>query len=124
MKTSNFKQYKGDSGVAICIYPPFNWTGPIANELAPDKETFFLKKADKINEEEYEKRYIKNTLSKLNPREIYEKYKDKVVLCWEPSGKFCHRRILAKWIYESISINVPEWNIKDDIPNDIAKTLF
>lgn len=125
MKTSNFKSYKGSDGVAICLYPPLNWKGEVYMELAPSKSTFFEKKANKIDEAEYEKRFYNETLSKLDPQEIYNKFKDKVLLCWEPSGEFCHRRIIAKWIKSNLEIEVPEWDIKDiNIKKEKVNSLF
>ena len=50
MKTSNFKTYKGDMGVAICLYPPLDYSGAQFPSLAPDRQTFFAKKADEIDE--------------------------------------------------------------------------
>ena len=93
MKTSNFRSYNGDNGIAICLYPPLTWIGPQYINLAPDKESFFLKKSGQIDEKQFEERYRKNILDKLDPQEIYNTFKDKVLLCWEPEGQFCHRKI-------------------------------
>lgn len=124
MKTSNFKNYKGDRGVAICIYPPIDWTDARFPSLEPDRQTFFAKKADQITEEQYEKQYRERTLSKLDPQKIYDTLKGQVLLCWENPGEFCHRRIVAAWIEENLGIEVPEWKQGDDDPNDIQKPLF
>jgi len=35
MFTSNFKIYKGDNGVAICLYTPKKWNGLTYPKLAP-----------------------------------------------------------------------------------------
>lgn len=114
MKTSNFRYYTGDNGVAICIYPPIDWCGLQFPALAPTREIFFAKKQGKINEEEYEKRYREEVLSKLDPQKIYDIFKDNVLLCWENPGKFCHRRIVAQWLHETIGVIVDEWNAQDD----------
>lgn len=101
-------------GVAICIYPPIDWTGLRFPALEPDRKTFFAIKNGAITREEYEKRYREDVLSKLNPQDIYNMFKNNVLLCWELPGEFCHRRIVAKWIEENIGIEVPEWNSKDE----------
>lgn len=124
MKTSNFKTYKGNMGVAICIYPPLDWQGEQFPSLAPDRQTFFAKKANEIDEKEYEKQYRERVLSKLNPDKIYDMFSNKVLLCWESPGEFCHRRIVADWIMEELGIEVPEWNPGDDDPKDNVKPLF
>jgi uncharacterized protein (DUF488 family) len=124
MKTSNFKTYKGDLGVAICIYPPLDFKGIQFPSLAPDRQTFFAKKADEIDEKEYEKQYRERVLSRLDPNHVYDMFANNVLLCWEPPGEFCHRRIVADWIKEELGIAVPEWKPGDDDPDDNVKPLF
>ena len=125
MKTSNFKIYKGDNGIAICIYPPLDWAGPRFPMLEPPRKLFFSRKADQIDNKEYEKQYREQVLSKLNAKNIYEQLKDQVLLCWEPQGEFCHRRIISQWIFEQLGIEVPEWQPgDDDLPKTNAKALF
>jgi len=124
MKTSSFKTYKGDKGVAICLYPPIDWMNARFPALEPDRQTFFAKKADQIDENQYEKQYRERILSKLDPHKIYDSLKGQVLLCWEGPGEFCHRRIVAKWIEENIGIEVPEWQPGDDDPEDFQKPLF
>jgi len=114
MKTSCFKYYTGDMGVAICIYPPIDWTGLRFPALEPDRDIFFAIKNGQLTQKEYEKLYKQNTLSKLDPQNIYDMFKNNVLLCWENPGEFCHRRIVAKWLEESLGISVPEWNVKDE----------
>ena len=124
MKTSNFKVYKGDQGVAICIYPPLDYTGAQYPSLAPDRQTFFAKKAGEIDEKEYERQYREKVLSRLDPKETYKTFQKSVLLCWEDPGDFCHRRIIADWMQEETGIEVPEWKPGDDDPNDISTALF
>ena len=115
MKTSNFRRYTGDKGVAICIYPPVDWTGLQYPALAPDRQTFYAIKEGAITKEQYEKLYRENVLAKLDPKAIYEMFKHNVLLCWEEPGKFCHRRIVAAWIQENLGIEVPEWDHSDEL---------
>ena len=114
MKTSCFKYYTGDMGVAICIYPPIDWTGLRFPALEPDRNAFFAIKHSVITQEQYEKLYRGNILSRLDPKKIYAMFQNNVLLCWEDPGEFCHRRIVAKWLEENLEIEVPEWNIKDE----------
>jgi hypothetical protein len=101
-------------GVAICIYPPIGWDGLRFPSLAPDRSTFYAIKNGQINQEEYERQYRDQVLSKLNPQYVYDMFKNNVLLCWENPGEFCHRRIVSSWIKEELGIEVPEWNIKDE----------
>jgi hypothetical protein len=126
MKTSCFKEYTGDNGVAVCLYPPIDWTGAQFPGLAPTRDIFYSKKSGKIDEKEYEKRYREEVLSKLNPEHIYNMFKDYVLLCWETplfdknkniinSGKnFCHRHIIAKWLNETINVTIYEWTLNNE----------
>ena len=57
MKTSCFKYYTGNMGVAICLYPPITWSGMQFPSLAPDRQTFYAIKNGSITKEEYTKRY-------------------------------------------------------------------
>lgn len=114
MKTSCFKYYTGDDGVAICLYPPIDWNGMQFPALAPTRSAFFAIKAGKINQKEYAQRYIEEILTKLNPQDVYNMFKNSVLLCWELPGEFCHRRIIAAWVEKNLGIEVPEWNEKDE----------
>lgn len=114
MKTSCFKYYTGEMGVAICLYPPIDWSGLRFPALEPERDIFFAIKNGQLTQKEYEKLYIQNTLLKLSPTNIYNMFSNNVLLCWEDPGEFCHRRIVAKWIEESIGVEVPEWNYKDE----------
>lgn len=124
MKTSSYKRYTGSEGVSISIYPPNGFSGIQFLSLAPDKDTFYAKKNNEIDEEEFERRYRKNTLSKLNAEDIYKRFRNSVLLCWEPPGTFCHRRIIASWIQEEIGIEVPEWNPEDEKKISNNRPLF
>jgi hypothetical protein len=124
MKTGTFRTYKGKNSISIAIYPPLTYTGDKFPDLYPDRKTFFSKKADEIDEKQYEEQYRERVLSKLNPQEIYDMLNGKVLLCWEPPGEFCHRRIVASWIQENLGIEVPEWKQGDDDIKDLTKPLF
>lgn len=64
-------------------------------------------------EEIYKQMYFKQ-LSQLDPKEIYEQFKNCTLVCFESSKdiasgkKFCHRRMFAGWIEQSLGILVPE----------------
>ena len=124
MKTSNFKIYKGDKGIAVCIYPPIDWAGARFPALEPPRKLFFARKADHINDAEYEKAYREEVLSHFDAETIYKQLRDGVLLCWENPGEFCHRRIIAKWIQEKTGIEVPEWMPGDDDSKTNAVPLF
>jgi len=71
-----------------------------ALELAPSSDLLFKYKNGEVSEGEYEKIYLKQ-LNQLDSEEIYERYNESVLLCYEKRGDFCHRNILAKWLKEN-----------------------
>jgi len=94
------KKYNIELGVSIARYANF-WKGEICQELFPSKELLADYKADLINESQYKARYVVETLSKLNPKELAAKLNNKVLLCYEKSGDFCHRHIVADWFNQN-----------------------
>ena len=107
MKTSYFSKYKESNGVSIAIGTPKWFKGETFPELFPswDLVNYYKRTGDEVG---YRERYYEEVLYKLNPTEVYDKLKDKVILCWETSDKFCHRHIVSEWIYEELGIIVNE----------------
>jgi len=52
--------------------------------------------------------YYEKVLDRLDPRLIYDSLEESILLCWEPPGVFCHRRIVAEWLEQHLAIKVPE----------------
>jgi len=53
---------------------------------------------NEISQEEYTRRY-QARLDVLNPHKVAKELGDNVVLlCYEPSDKFCHRHLAARWL--------------------------
>jgi len=71
-------------------------------------------KNGEVSDEEYEKIYREETLSKLNPEDIYKKYEGSVFLCYEVPEDFCHRQIVSSWLNES-GFETKEFNNKRDL---------
>lgn len=121
MKTSCFKYYKGDNGISIALYAPKSWKGDHFPALAPSRQLLTDIKSGAIDHYEYEERYRKEVLSKLDPLQIYNDLRGKVLLCWEnpvfdkngnifnKNEGFCHRHIISKWIWEKLNIKIEEW---------------
>ena len=109
MKTSYFKlasNYKNT--VSIAAKAPTWYKGREYKKLAP-KYWFFKKYKDDGDEECYTKQYYKEVLDKLNPREVYNELgENAIILCWEASDKFCHRHIVAEWLFDNIGAVIEE----------------
>ena len=86
--------------ISISLGTPENWGGTYLRELNPTPNLLYKYKNNLITSEEYERIYRDEVLSRLDPLEIYNKTKGKVLCCWEKSGDFCHRHIVLKWIEE------------------------
>ena len=78
------------------------------------KTSYFAKCKEDGDEEAYRKSYYEQVLRKLDAQKVYDDLKDKTLLCWEKSGKFCHRRIVAEWIYNEIGVIVEEHDYEND----------
>jgi len=77
-------------------------------DLAPKKEWFWKWKQGEFDNEEYKRLYKETVLDKLNFDEIVSFLgKDAVLVCYEKSGDFCHRHLIAEWL-ESNGIECSE----------------
>lgn len=83
------------------------------HRLSPTAEILEMKDRP----DDYEPRYRKDVLEYISPEEVmgdlemfaFEDKLDKVILmCYEGSGKFCHRHIVGKWLAEGLGIEVRE----------------
>lgn len=107
--TSYFNKYNQISHIGNCISiaigTPVWFKEQTYSELFP---TWKMVKDFKIFNDE--KKYIEeyyNILNKLNPQKVFNDLNDNIILCWEKSGKFCHRHLVVNWLREnSKSFNV------------------
>lgn len=98
--------------VCVAGYAPhfyFEMGGRFYPDLAPRK-TWWREWHDKgLGNDWYEQKYYETVLSKLNPEEVVHDLGDNaVMLCYEKSGDFCHRHIIANWINSTLGIEVEE----------------
>jgi len=107
MKTSYFAKYRGDKGVSIAAKAPPGFKGETYPALYP-KWSFLGRYKEDGDEDKYTKAYYDEVLSKLDPEKVYADLKGKVLLCWERSGSFCHRRIVAEWLERELEVEIPE----------------
>lgn len=109
MKTSCYNDYKGNDGIGISLTVPSFWKGEVYKDLAPSPKLLHDIKNGKITQEQYAIQY-NNHLNTLDVNKVYNDLKDKVLLCWERPGEFCHRRLVSEWIEKNINgVTVPEW---------------
>lgn len=110
MKTSYFsKSGKDENAVAISQKVPPGYNGRTYKKLAPPWELVRKYKSGSVEEKMFEQMYRKEVLNKLDSAQVVKDLgADAVLLCWEGSDKFCHRRIVAMWLEEELGIDVKE----------------
>lgn len=97
--------------VSISYKPPdyFKELIRIYKPLCPSYQLVMAYKNKVINEEDYTMSYYDEILNMLNPRKVFDEIgENSILLCYEKSGKFCHRRLVADWIEKELGIEVPE----------------
>ena|ERR1039457_7100166 len=113
MKTASFFTYTGPGRISIARYPPRGTPSGfrVYKALAPGE---WFKSVDR---QRYEKLYAAQ-LSLLDPAEVHADLvelaggHEPVLVCWErppfTESNWCHRRMVAKWLKDSLGIDVPE----------------
>ncbi len=94
------KKYNPKDGISIARYAKF-WDGETCAELFPSEELLRDYKAGLVSEEEYKERYYNETLINVDPVELADRLRDRVLLCYEKTGDFCHRHIVAEWFMKN-----------------------
>lgn len=107
MRTSYFaKSAKDPLAISIAKSAPKWYSGRHYPALAPGWAIIKIK-----NPSEYEYRYRREILDRLNPQRVFDELgENAILLCWEKPGEFCHRRIVAAWLSEKLGIEIPELN--------------
>ncbi|MBQ3060461.1 MAG: hypothetical protein IJD16_09160 [Desulfovibrio sp.] len=93
--------------VSIAKWPPRNWKGPQANQLAPTDP----------RASDWAAAYRRDLLIRFpmpsDLRRYLEEWESKVpdpiFCCYEADANQCHRRVLAAFIQEQLNWHVPEW---------------
>ena len=88
--------------IAICAGPPRWYKGRVMSCLAPTRPMIKMGPAQYIP-------LYEGILARLNPEDVLKEIgNNAILLCWESSGEFCHRRMVARWLEENCDIEVPE----------------
>ena len=108
-----------DKCVSITLGGKF-WEEDICVELMPTGKILSWWKSltkeeqkDKKNQLIYERLFYRDVLSKRNAKELYKELDGKILLCFEKTGDFCHRHIVAKWFNENGFV-AKEFDFKED----------
>lgn len=90
--------------IAICGIAPQFYNGLIYKKLAP-KYSFFSIWKETHDNDYYIQQFQKLVLDTLNADDVVSELKslsgtkDFVLLCYEKPSDFCHRHLVAKWLY-------------------------
>lgn len=109
MKTSNFWiSGKSPNAVSIAARAPNWYKGREYKKLAP-RYWLLMKYKEDRDKKFYTAYYYEEILNKLDPQKVFDELgKDAILLCWEKSGTFCHRHIVADWLSQKLGIQIQE----------------
>ncbi len=112
MKTSYFAKYRGPNGVSIALKTPPGFKGGFYPKLAP--MPWILAEYKQTGDEQaFREAYEREVLQHVDPFTVWEDLKEKVLLCWEGPGKFCHRRLVAEWLENNLGCDFPGISIPE-----------
>lgn len=85
-------------------------------ELAPSWALLQDFRNEKIDEEEYKRRFDAQ-LSKLNPHQVMETLEtmaggeEPVIMCHCGKQHFCHRHLVAEWLERELGVEIEEYGV-------------
>ena len=99
------------NGLSICPRTPPWYAMGRATDITCSKELYdaYFKRFA-ISQDEFYQGYVEQTLSKLDPKKVLEKYRGKILLGYYRPGKFDCRVMFARWIKEETGIIIPEFD--------------
>lgn len=109
---ANLKHLPKDRCLAISQgVPAFARSLTILKELAPPwawvKEA---KQNPDYDPEAWKRRYLERLDFTLDPKDVAEQLNGKIILCWEPPGKRCHRHYVIEWLRaKGFEVRSEEW---------------
>lgn len=114
---AKLKVYKeaGLTPIAVSGKRPDFYEGLYYPDFAPRFEVFQQWKKGEITNEQYMQKYRfhLDTLDNNELKKDFQLYNvegnDCVLLCYEKTGDFCHRHVLADWLEENFGFRVEEY---------------
>ena len=105
--TSNFKiAGHPPQAVAISLGVPRGWRGRRYKALAPPRDLIKI-----MEPERFIPLYRAQVLDLLEPMQVIRDLggDNFIMLCFEPPGEFCHRRVVAAWMRKLTGVLVEEF---------------
>ena len=108
--TKDYKTYSisKDKGVDA------NYNGDYFLDLAPKESFFRIWKNNRgivpfdENTKYYVNEFYNQILKNLDPKEVYQKLDNSILLCYENNLDFCHRHLVAAWFELLLGVEVFE----------------
>ena len=107
--------------VSIARFSPKWYEGFNEIALSPSVDLLNAYKNKQITEVQYKERYIAEldshkdivqmVFETLN--KIVGENQDLILLCYEKPSDFCHRHILAEYLYDKFNLEVEEYNLQE-----------
>lgn len=126
---TSYYAISGENKNAIGIsntHPDF-FKGAVLSRLAPPWQLVVSRREGRIDDEEFAAKYLEclDEDRGLNAESIYNLIPDEaVLLCYEKSGDFCHRRVLADFLESHLNIQVKEIAKDSEDPKTHKTDLF
>lgn len=117
----DFKKHHNLIGISASV-PDF-FKGERLEILAPSWDLLNAYHRDELTNEQYSEQYLISLLERgVDPETIFDDIpQGSILLCYEPPGQFCHRRVLANWIEDCTGMIIPEWNSNETL--DVLEKL-
>lgn len=115
---AKLKKYEeaGLTPISIAGKAPEFYKGVQYKKFAPSWHIFSRWKKKEIENFQYTLEFKREILDNLNKEEIKEFLLsftgDIILLCYEKSGDFCHRHIVAEWLTNEVGLETKEYKIK------------
>lgn len=99
--------------MSIAKFKPRWFNGESLCELAPSADLLHRYKSDTVSEDAYKTEYF-TMLDGVDILKLFSQFPEDariVLLCYEKTGSFCHRHLLAEYLSEHYSISISELEV-------------
>ena len=110
--TSNYARHSANPNAAAISYSTPQWyEGVHLAHLAPSWDLVSGYKYRNLSPHDYTIQYIALLESRdITPDDVWNNIADNtILLCYESPSEFCHRLILADWVYDGTGHQIIEW---------------
>jgi len=112
MQTSHFLEKGFDpNGVSISRRPPWWFRGVCYLPLAPPEDLIERYESNLIDESRFAQEYAERILNTLDPFQVVKDLGMNAILLGNATPEeFCHRRLVANWLENTLGIKVQEYS--------------